>query len=210
MQRKFALSLALMFCLSAVAQAASITVGTWSYAVSDPGVKQIPIFVTGNEVINGVQFNAQVADSGPDAIGSIVGPKIVSDASNGYAILAPGTLFQPNNNGASDPYPGHDFGYQVLFVGTLTNSGTIQLNGTPQLLATLFIDTTGIAPGVYALNLGDTVNGSSAFTTTTGSFEPQITDGFINIVPEPASVVMGMFGAVAVGAVAIRRARRNG
>ncbi|MFO1497500.1 MAG: hypothetical protein U1G07_03725 [Verrucomicrobiota bacterium] len=126
--------------------------------------------------INGIQFNIQTADGGPQVGGVTLAPKITD------VDLTTGSLFQ-NNNGYSGS--GQQTGGQIFVRGTLTSSGTVTIpNGTPfKKIATVEIDTTGFFGGVFSMTL-DTLNGPTRFTSTGGNVFPTLIDGSITIVPE--------------------------
>ncbi len=211
MLRKVGLSLAVLVCLAGVSQAAtSIVVGSHLLLPNTPN-QVVQIFVTGGDQIQGVNLNAQIGtdpSSGGTPVFQYTG--VTNGAYPGptfSTLLAPGSVFAPPVGfGEND----------VTFYPALWQSGsaTASANGfatASGLLATLVIDTTGFTSGTWALNLSDTIVGP---TDWAGSIfqgnevpNPVITDGSISIVPEPGSIVLALFGAAGLGAVAIRRRR---
>jgi hypothetical protein len=115
-------------------------------------------------------------------------------------LIGPGTIFNGNNIGQtnlSDPYavPGHQ---PSAFTQTIT--GFVSANG---ILAYVTVDTTGVKKGFYNFSLSNQLGPS-----TVGDAEvlPILVRGSIFVdVPEPASIVMGLMGAAALGAVSARR-----
>jgi hypothetical protein len=178
-----AIAACLTFFSHAAAAALSITVGTHTLAPNTPN-QTVQLFVAGGEAIEALNFNAQIADGGPELGGTIDGPNITS------ADIVNGTIFNNRSTGQQNPgsFP------QLAIRTTTTAGGTVPGAG---LLATLVIDTTGFTSGKYPLNLFDTLNGPTDFALTPVT----ITDGFI-LVPEPS-------GAWVLGSVAILAARRR-
>jgi MYXO-CTERM domain-containing protein len=200
--RKVGLSLAVLLCLAGVAQAAtSIVVGNHILQPNQAG-QVVQIFVAGGDQIQGMNLNAQI---GADPENAVTPVFEFGGGAGASTIIGAGTIFAPNNVGMNDV----TF-YPALFqAGTATSTGTVAANG---LLATLVIDTTGFFSGTWALSLNNTLGGP---TDWAGSIfngnevpNPEIIDGSITIeIPEPTSIVMGMFGLAGLGAVAIRRRR---
>jgi hypothetical protein len=164
----FVFTLGCFASFTAPAHAAlSITVGTHTLAPNTPN-QQVQLFVAGSDAIEALNFNAQIADGGPELGGVIDGPVITS------ADIVNGTIFNNRSTGQQNPgsFP------QLAIRTTTTAGGTV---AGPGLLATLVIDTTGFTSGTYALKLFDTLNGPTDFALTPVT----ITDGSI-VVPEPS------------------------
>ncbi|HEX8520996.1 MAG TPA: hypothetical protein VF669_01985 [Tepidisphaeraceae bacterium] len=171
-----------------VASAAlNIDVGTHALAPNLPG-QLVQIFVTGNDPVEALNFNAQVADGGPELMGVINGPDIT-----GCDIIT-GTIFSTKNTGALDPgsFP------QLAIRSTTTSSGTVPAQG---LLATLTIDTRGFSAGKYDLKLKGTLNGDTDFALV----DVNVINGFI-VIPEPALAGAGFMGLCATTQRRRRRA----
>ena len=137
-----------------------------------------------------------------------------------------GTIFATNNTGAID---GGLSTVHALQIGTNTNpanpllyvndvpgsaavvmGGGIPANGPSGglLLATLHINTNGVAPGTdWTLD----INGlHDILPLDLSNPNMQLTlgnDATIHVVPEPTSVVLGLFAVAGLGRVAIRRRR---
>ena len=141
-------------------------------------------------MVEGLNFNVQVADGGTDAAvgGSIDGPKIQS------VNLVTGTIFDGNNTGQVDTLTLP----QVSANTVTTSTGMIAADG---LLATIEVDTTGFMEGTFDLRVGDTRNGPSDFA----GIPIQITDGSLSVVPEPVGLGLAFFGAAALFSVCRRR-----
>jgi len=251
MHRKVVLSLAVLFCLASIANAApsiiQATNGSNNLAdqltlqpsavdgagpiaansihlLPNTAHQAIQIFVSGGLNVQGLVLEAQVADGGPNenfnTPGVINGPTITGD-------VITGTIFASNHTTPTDPGGGVE-GPMTAWISVTTQAGTVTASG---LLATLFVDTTGFTSGQWELDLGGTAGsnggGSNAGGGTglydnaggpignnlpTGSTSLagvatsayQVFDTSI-VVPEPSSVVLGLFAAVGLGFVAIRR-----
>lgn len=206
MHRKVFLTLAALCCLASIARAdLTIIVGDHTLVPNMPN-QAIPIFVTGGDAVAGMDFVAQVGDGGPSnnfsGPGTILGPNITAD-------VVTGTIFAPNHNPPGDPAGGSE-GTQTVFQAITTVSGTVVAEG---LIGTIFVDTTGFFTGTWELNMGGGQGPSSGFLPALTDFPPigvglglTIIDGSITV-PEPSSVVMGLFAAAGLGFVAIRKRR---
>ena len=179
----------LIVCLLLVCQsnAASINVGTHNLNANMPD-QIIQIDIAGVDVAQGVNFNIQVADGGSEAGGSILGPKITGiDIVGGT--LGGATIFTGNNVGQTNSLvlP------QVWEATTTTGSGTVTTNG---VLGFVKIDTTGFFDGqMFNLIMSNTVNNP----TDLAGNSVDVTDGTINVIPEPSSVVLVIIGLLVVG-----------
>lgn len=175
--------------MASAANAAVITVGSHTLLPNLAG-QQVQLFVTGGEMIQGIDFNLQVADGGPGAFGTIVGPKITA------VDLMTGTVFAGNSGGSSDPgsVP------QLAIRAITTNPGTfVAANG---LLATVTVDTTGFATGTWAFSMSSTANGPTKLFGVPNPVTTILDGSLAVVVPEPA----GMAGAAfLVGGLLLRR-----
>lgn len=203
MQRKVGLAIALLFAVAAVAQAETVVVvGAHLLLPNTPG-QTIQIQVTGGDPVQGVNFIAVVGDGGAGGTtplpGTDVGPGITAD-------ILTGTIFALSNTGSSNGNPGQvDFGPMIAVYSTTTNTAVSPTVNASGLLATIVIDTTGFNGGSWGLNLTGTPAGDTDFA----GLPINITNGSISIVPEPTSLVLGLFAAAGLGAVAIRRRARK-
>jgi len=144
----------------------------------------IDIFVSGGDAVQGINLFAQTEQNG------ILGGPVLEQID-----LLSGTIFSPNNTGATDldgAPPDSSPHWEGWFTTTLT--GTIAAEG---LLGRIYLDTrSGCAPGEsYDLILSDTLNGSTNFA----GIPAEITDGTIVIsssgpgpavIPEPATCTL--------------------
>jgi hypothetical protein len=198
MHRKVFLALGMVLCLGALAQGA-ITVSTGGPYVFAAGTTGNIVLITGvasaGEMVGGMNFVVGTGNQG-------AGQPIISSVD-----ILTGTVFAANNTGqfpVGFPAPG-----TVVVYSVTTAAGTVSPTG---LLGTLQISTVGVPVGIYALNLKKNVG----FPQPTFNFAPTavVRDDFttdatayIQVVPEPTSVVLGLFAAAGLGAVVIRRRR---
>jgi hypothetical protein len=196
MHRRVVLALGLLLCVPAIAQAASSIVVGNHVLLQETAGQTIQLNVTGNDSIGALDLFMTINGG--------TGPAPVVTAVD---ITGAGTIFFGNNTGlglfggATNPPS------LIPAVATTTASGFVISNG---LLATVTFDTTGVPAGVYSWSLtGHPDFGDTDFGTDE-NFDfiyPTVTNGTLTIVPEPASVVMGLFAAAGVGVVAIRKRR---
>lgn len=172
------------------AQGASIIVGSQALLPNTPG-QTIAISVVGvspADDVQGLNFNIQVADGGPEGGGSVDGPAITA-----VDIVGPGTIFNANNTGQV----GGPLVPQIAGATTTTNSGTVTANG---ILGFITFDTTGfnVGEGPWPLLMSNTLNGPTDFA----GVQIDITDGqLLLVVPEPLS---GMLAAVGIALMLVR------
>ena len=178
----------LSLVLLATAVHAQPTINVGAHQLQPNAADQtIQIFVLGGQPVEALNFSAQIGDGGSAGGGTDDGP-VFSNLD-----ILNGTIFASNNLGQ---FGGP--GYPQLAIGsTITSSGTVSADG---LLATLTVDTTGVWSSTYALKLGDTLNGATDF----GDVHPVITEGTIQVVPEPSSVAL-----LGLGGLAALRSRRR-
>jgi hypothetical protein len=165
-----------------------------------------PVFTAG---LPGQGFPANSPYVGGTGLNGGVGGDIVTGTIFG-AVAGHG---QPTDGGISNANSLNSI--TIALGGVSVPLGTA---GTPSLIATVYINTVGVVPGTnWILAIGGGMNGDPGADdgpldfSDGGLFNTQLTDGIIavgNIVPEPSSVVMALFAAAGLAAVAIRRARR--
>ncbi len=240
MQRAAVLTLVLLFGLAVVAQADPVvTLGTYNVA---PGVASIPIQIFAyqdptsgpNGAVEGLDLNIAIHDTsgndhppgGPMFTAGLPGQGatlnsayvggVGANGGIGGDVLT-GTIFGafaghtvPADGGQSDSQ-----GINLLAVGTGGTFLPLGTQGSPSLIATVYISTVGVAPGTHwTLSIGGFQNGDPGPAqgpldfSDGGIFNTALTDGTINVVPEPSSVLMALFAAAGLAAVAVRRARR--
>jgi hypothetical protein len=185
--------------VAATAARADLVVQLGNYQLQPGQAGQIvPIFVAaqGGEAVAGTEFRVQEGDGGTDLGGSDVAPSMVGD------IIGPGTIFELNNSGVNDSsFP------MLVALGTTTSSGFNILSAGDNLWGTLTFDTTGLTSGSWPLIMTGTIFGDSGLNPFQVGDGLTILNGTVTIVPEPSSVVLGMFAVAGLGAVAIRRRR---
>jgi hypothetical protein len=211
MHRKVFLATAMVCCLCASAHAASTISTGGPYVFTEGTVGNIVLVtVTGGDEVEGM--NAVLSISTETTAGL---PLITA------VDLENGTIFDGNNDGQVNTDPlGNANGPGVLAVpgsryrgSIITDAGTVTATG---LLGTFTISTVGVAPGIYPLyltkNIGvpmSTWNFADVdITVIKDDFSTDET-AYIEVVaiPEPASIVLGMFAAAGLGFVVLRRRR---
>jgi hypothetical protein len=202
MHRRVLFAVAIVCCLAAVAQAALTvsTGGPYSFMTGTVGNKiAITGSVSAGETVGGMNF--VVGIGAQDATAPVI---------TAVDLIGPGTVFNPNNTGQF--VVGFGVPGTVVVYSVTTAAGTVSPVGT---LGFLDISTVGIAPGSYALNLKKNVGFPQPvfnFAPTAVTRDDFSTDAtaIINVtpqIPEPASIVLGLFAAAGLGAVVIRRHR---
>jgi len=240
MQRVAVLTLVVLFGLAVAAQADPVvTLGTYNVG---PGVASTAIQIFGyqdptsgpNGAVQGIDLNiaihningsgdttgAPVFTAGLPAQGAASNSAFVGGTGLNGGIggdIVTGTIFgavaghsAPTDGGISNANS-----LNSMTIGLGGASAPLGTQGSPSLLATVYISTVGVAPGTHwILTIGGGLNGDPGPDqgpldfTDGGLFNTALTDGVINVVPEPSSVVMALFAAAGLAAVAIRRARR--
>ncbi len=212
MQRRVFLLLAAILSVPAIASANLIGLqGGGNSIVLAPNTANqiITLTITGPDAYTDSSLFALVnGGSGPaPAFTAVFG-----DNAGSIASLA-GSVWNNGGGGISSDPNGVRGGGSTgldLFVGFQTPGGASQT--TNGVYAILTVDTTGINGGDFLVDLGNTTlfNGLDEFLDPipaplqVGSFTISIP-----VVPEPSSIVLGLFAAAGLAAVAIRR-RRNG
>lgn len=164
------------------AQPLKIVVGDHILEANQAG-QIIEIHVTGNIPVSGVNLNIQIDEGGSAMPGqSDRGPRIEEvDVTND-------TIFDGNHADEFNPGSFPQLAIRIL----TTQNGSVNAQG---LLGKLTLDTTGVSPGTYALRLGDTLNGPRDFA----GLGVDIVDGWVTVVPEPASLVLlGLLGCTMI------------
>jgi hypothetical protein len=149
-----------------------ITVGNHTLLANTPNQK-IQIFVSSaSTLVQGTDVEVQIADGGPAAGGTVLGPKITN------VDVLTGTIFATSNGGQT----GSGSIVPQVYEATTVAGTSVPASG---LLATITIDTTGFNGGTFSLSLGNTLNGSTDFTVIPAI----VTDGSITITPPPVVVI---------------------
>lgn len=161
----------------------------------DTSEQGFDIFVQNNEAapvgVDGIFLNIEVA-------GAAVGA--VSDVD-----LFTVTPFELDNTG-----PGGSGFNGSYFERSTTSSAPVDVpNGSPQKIATVIFDTTGIAPGTYNYTL-NALGGAfpTFFTSPGGDINPTLGDGTLTVVPEPGTTAV-FAGLLCLGAGAAYRIRQR-
>jgi len=211
-----------------------IDVGTWVLQPDTPN-QPIPIFVEGEDLINGLDLYVQIGEGGVETLNDPNAPVIQ------HIDPVTGTLFEQNNAGAFDLdnfldldgdgqwdegvedigvrkadansiTPGIDLfsGFEGLELETADANDFV---GPAGLLATIYVSTEGLTtPGAsWPLGLSDkNVAGPTDFGPGISAPVPIITDGRIVIagaaaIPEPSTFALAGLGLI--GLLAFRRLR---
>ena len=159
--------------LAGLAQSAQIVVGEHALFRDTPG-QLVSLQVQGALPISGVNLSIISGDGFPDLPNSSIdGPKLVAVDLIGE--IGP-TILSANSSGQQDPGSRP----QVAFRSATTRAQSVTADG---ILCHLVIDTTGVAPGRYALRLsGDSAIGLPPTQLLDSSGAPQsvsIEDGIL-------------------------------
>jgi len=81
--------------------------------------------------------------------------------------------------------------------------------GVGKIFARLTVSTVGVPAGSYVLALTNALGPSQIADTINGPLNPTLVDGLLVIpgVPEPSSIILGLFAVAGFGAVVIRKRR---
>jgi uncharacterized protein with beta-barrel porin domain len=178
--RLFFLVVSFLAFVSAAHATLIIDVGTFD--LSSDTTQTIAIYVTGGDPVEGLNFYLQVGDGGSANGGTDTTPIITN-----VDITGAGTFFAGNNTGAIVAGSMD----QIWAVSTTTDSGTVSADG---VLAYITVDTSGTTAGEsYDLLLAGVAKGmfgGDGVATDFAGVGADIANGTINIVPEPASLVL--------------------
>jgi len=172
-------------CLSSPSWAAvTIDVGTWDIPAGNSSF-EIPIAVStdAGDTLTDMALLVQVADGGVAELGgSFAGPKITG-------LSLSGSIWEASPLGIDGFSSGlgiGDFDQLVQYDAGIAFSGGVPVPASG-VLATLTVDATGFADGAsFDLLLTGTAGGDSNFLGA----DTTVNNGTINIVPEPASMLL--------------------
>jgi hypothetical protein len=172
----------------------TIVVGDYRLLPNQAG-QQIPIYVSGGDAVQGLDFNVQIGDGGMVAGGFDNTPIIESvDILTG--------IFAANHTGQTDGAT------PLLWTATTTTDhGTVTADG---LLAVITLSTVGTAGGysrTLALSPAEEFGGATNFA----GIPIDITNGTIHVVPEPSATVLVLSAilALCLARSSKRRSRRQ-
>jgi hypothetical protein len=183
-----------------------ITVGNWTLDYNTAGqtvdfVTKAPIQLqaTGADAVNGMNLRNLI--NGGVAMAPFITAMDISSAA---------TLFTGGFNGinaAPDGVAGGGSSGLTTAASMLVFSA-VAANARPFAIYTF--DTTGVAPGVYTWQLDNHPLGTpTTFTSLAGAIPTTLINGTITVVPEPGTVVLGLFAVAGLFAVVARK-RLNG
>ena len=194
------LGVVVLLCALAVAGTTSATptvnVGNHGLLPNQAG-QTIQIFVSGGDLVPGVDFTLQVADTGPASeggFGTIDGPNIT-----GIDLLT-GTIFAGGTQLGANTVPPQWWSRTAFTNSPVPASG---------LLATVTFSTVGFFSGTWDLKMRDAHFNSSTDWEGNGSVNGNgegITNGTLYVVPEPATLSLLVPCAAAIAAGRRRRA----
>lgn len=210
--RKVVLSLALVLGLAATASAAlTVTVGHYSVLPGTLTVN-IPVSLTGPDLISQTNINVSLVPSNAlpgDLGGNVPTPTITwlgapSDVAQNFMSTTT-HLFGDAGSDAYDVFVFENLATPSSPIGT--GAGGAGAN----ILINLVVNLTGfenLAGTTWKIVMGaDNANGSTDFANLSGGIAATVTDGSVTIVPEPSTIMLGLFAATGLGVVALRKRR---
>jgi len=182
-------SAAAAFPASAEAAAAvpQITVGSHQIVAGEAN-QVIPLYVTGGQMVQGLDFYIELGDGGLPNGGSDTIPVI-----SNVDIVGPGTLFHQSNTGQFDTFTSG----LLWAVSTTTNSAVIDEIAADGLLAYVTIDAAGTVAGQsYSLSLmgvAEGIFGPPGVDTSFAGIGADITNGVLEVVSSIEAVARHIF-----------------
>lgn len=209
MQRRVFLLLGLILAVPALANASVISVqgGPNIALLPNTAGQQITLQISGADFYTDSNLRMSINGGvGPapavslvfgDPAGAIPGANLAGSV---WAGGSAGTAGTPNGTTADSS------GLELIAAFQSAGGGTPQ--NTAGIYAVLTVSTVGVGAGNYALSLA----GTDLFNGLDENFDPipvplQLQGATLSIVPEPSSVVLGLFAAAGMVAVVIRRRR---
>jgi len=207
MQRRVFLLLGLLLAMPAFAQASLISMqGTGALLPNTPG-QQIVLLISGSDFYTDGNMRSTINGG----VGVAPTVTLLNGATQGAYVAANlvGTVWAGGGGGVAANPNGTTTTSSGLLAGFAINTPGFAPQNTAGVYSVLTVSTVGVAPGVYSFSLAgtDLFNGLDPET-----FEPfvvplQFAPMQLSIVPEPSSVVLGLFAAAGMAAVVIRRRR---
>jgi hypothetical protein len=206
MQRRVFLLLGLLLAMPAFAQASLISMqGTGALLPNTPG-QAVVLLISGADLYT--DSNIRTTINGGVGVAPTV--TLLNGATQGAFVaanLAP-TVWAGGSGGIGANPNGTTTTSSGLLAGAALLTAGLAPQNTQGVYVYLSVSTVGVAPGVYSFSLA----GTDLFNGLNEDFEPnivplQFAPMSLSIVPEPSSVVLGLFAAAGMAAVVIRRRR---
>jgi hypothetical protein len=205
------LAIAVLFALSPLARGNTIVVGNHNLLPNTPG-QVIHLTMTGTDLYSGFDLLLLINGGSPGgpAVTHVFGQTISAIPTENLA----GSVWEGGLGGVAVNNPvgttAVGTGYETMAIFATTSfPGLTSGSG---IVATLTLDTTGVAPGVYSFSLTDNPVGQSKLHAgiDLGTFDPiyaplTIFNGTLTVVPEPASVITAALALAGLLIVARRR-----
>ena len=181
MTRWFLILTASVVMTAMAAHAATITAGT--HHVNQGQTLTFEVLVAGGDAVQGLDFYLTIGNDLPNSIdpSGVPGPVVT-----GVDLIGSGLVFAASNNGQQAVFPTPDQSVGFAVTTNPSIAGTVPATGA---LARVTIDATGVAEGVYPLNLTvpdlflpSAFIGAGSTTLVPGSI-------FVNV-PEPATAAL--------------------
>jgi hypothetical protein len=214
------LVVAIVVCAAVPAQAV-ITVSFGNHTIQQGTSKVIPVTITATEgeELNAADLYLQVEDgnTGPlpfaTAIELLTGCIFGAVSSTTSVYNDPWEVYPGDSLGDGDSSTGYKPAYAVFTNATSGPNADVPATGTLAFVTFSAEATQGVVPiGDYNVSLTMDDLGDTLLALVTGPLEPGV-DYFLEpgtitvFIPEPSSVVLGLFAAAGLAAVGIRRCR---
>jgi len=220
MLRRVGFTFAILLGLTAVAQAVPTVVVGNHVVPTGTASFSIPLNVSGGDALNGMTLIMEIsqggifqATGGPNftSINITTGTIWVNPDTQGVTFSTRvGNTTMANSGGVGGPATWTPAASPAIKTkdSFLKLSGTSAANG---LIGTVTVSTVGVALGVYDLRIVGMVSGNGGGSAMSfpgfAASAVSLTNGTITVVPEPSTMLLGLFAAAGIGAVAIRNRR---
>jgi hypothetical protein len=201
-------------CVPAAALANSIVVGNHNLQPNQAG-QVVNLIMTGSDGYNTSDFGLLIN-------GGLAGAPVVTHVfgvTTGTAFSAAdlaGSIWEGGGGGIGSQFP---YGTANVGTGRETIAALYTAGFTSSTASGIYVsltfNTAGVAPGVYSFSLTENpVWPTRMFSGLDDELEPipvplDIINGTLTVVPEPASMMLGLFAIVGLAVVTIRSQRRQ-